>query len=109
MAAAEINTDNFVSTQVHHRDSHEDFNGEGSAATSPNTTLQRKRPLSNLSVHETDGNSVLKRFIIVSQKEEYKWSLPPYVAEYAKANSEKFITDKDLKEAILLILPRRIQ
>ena len=48
----------------------------------------------------------IKRFKIVSEEEEYRWSLPADMAEYAHENSEKFITDKDVKEPILLKLPR---
>ena len=47
-----------------------------------------------------------KRFITVSQEEVYRWSLPPDMADYAKENSEKFISHKDVKEAILLNLPK---
>ena len=48
----------------------------------------------------------IKPFKIVSEEEEYRWSLPADMAEYAHENSEKFITDKDVKEPILLKLPR---
>ena len=40
------------------------------------------------------------------KKEEYRWSLIADMAEYANENSEKFILDKAVKEAILLKLPR---
>ena len=66
---------------------------------------QRKRPLNNPSSHESDG-CTSKRFNIVSEEEEYGWSLLADMAEYANENSEKFIPDKDVKEAILLKLPR---
>ena len=66
---------------------------------------QRKRPLNNPSGHESDG-CTSKRFKIVSEEEEFRWSLPADTVEYANKNSEKFIPDKDVKEAILLKLPR---
>ena len=66
---------------------------------------QRKRPLNNPSGHESDG-CTSKRFKIVSEEEEFRWSLPADTVEYANKNSEKFIPDKDVKEAILLKFPR---
>ena len=61
--------------------------------------------MNNTSGHEGDGCRS-KQFKIVSEEEECMWSLPAIMAEYANENSEKFIPDKDLKEAILLKLPR---
>ena len=43
---------------------------------------------------------------MVSQEEEYRWSHPVDIAKYANENSEKFIPDRDVKEAILLKLSR---
>ena len=48
-----------------------------------------------------------KRFKIVSEEEEYRWSLPADMTEYANENSKKFMPDNDVKEAILLKLPRQ--
>ena len=47
-----------------------------------------------------------KRFRIITKKEEYKWSLPQDMASYANDNSEKYIPEKDVKEAILIKTPR---
>ena len=74
--------------------------------TSSSSPPQRKKPLNNPSGQESTG-CISKRFKIVSEEEEYRWSLPADMAEYANKNSEKFITDKDVKEAILLKLPRQ--
>ena len=62
-------------------------------------------PLNNPSGHESDG-CTSKRFKIVSEEENYRWSLLADMTEYANENLEKFIPDKDVKEAILLKLPR---
>ena len=43
-----------------------------------------------------------KRFRIITKEEEYKWSLPQDMASYANDNSEKYIPEKDVKEAILI-------
>ena len=75
-------------------------------ATSSSLPPQEKRPLNNPSGHESNG-CTSKRFKIVSEEEEYRWSLPAGMAEYANADPEKFIPDKDVKEAILLKLRRR--
>ena len=42
----------------------------------------------------------------MSKEDEYWWSLPADTTEYANENPEKFIRDKDVKEAIWLKLPR---
>ena len=47
-----------------------------------------------------------KRFRIITKKEEYKWSLPQDMASYTNDNSEKYIPEKDVKEAILIKTPR---
>ena len=76
-------------------------------AMAPSSSLppQRKIPLNNTSGHESNG-CTSKRFKIVSGEEKYRWSLPADMNEYPKENSEKFIPDKDVKEAILLKLPK---
>ena len=43
-----------------------------------------------------------KRFRIITEEEEYKWSLPQDMASYANGNLEKYIPEKDVKEAILI-------
>ena len=65
----------------------------------------RRRSHNNPSGHETDG-CISKKFKIVSEEGEYRWSLPADMAEYANENSEKFIRNQDVKEAILLKLSR---
>ena len=74
-------------------------------ATFSSLPLHRKRPLDNPSGPESDG-CTSKRFEMVSQEEEYRWSHPVDIAKYANENSEKFIPDRDVKEAILLKLSR---
>ena len=74
-------------------------------ATSSSLLPQRKRPLNNPSSHESDG-CTSNRFKIVSKEDEYWWSLLADMTEYANENPEKFIRDKDVKEAIWLKLPR---
>ena len=74
-------------------------------ATSSSLLPQRKRPLNNPSGIENDG-CTSNRFKIVSKEDEYWWSLPADMTEYANENPEKFIRDKDVKEAIWLKLPR---
>ena len=61
--------------------------------------------MNNPSGHESDG-CTSKRFKIVSEEGEYRWSVPADMTEYANENLEKFIPDKDVKEVILLKLPR---
>ena len=80
-------------------------NSGEAVATSSSLPPQRKRPLNNPSGHESDG-CTSKRLKIVSGEEKYRWSLPADMTEYPNENSEKFIPDKDVKEAILLKLPR---
>ena len=74
-------------------------------ATSSSLPPQRKRPLNNPSGHGSDG-CTSKQFKIASEEEEYRWSLPADMAEYANEKSEMFIPDKDVKEGFLLKLPR---
>ena len=61
--------------------------------------------MNNPSYRGSDG-CASKRFKIVSEEEEYRWSLPADMTEYANENSKKFIPD-NVKEAILLKLPRQ--
>ena len=39
---------------------------------------------------------------IITEEEEYKWSLPQDMASYAHDSSEKYIPEKDIKEKIAL-------
>ena len=80
-------------------------NSQEAVATSSSLPTQRKRPLNNPSGHESDG-CTSKRFKIVSEEDEYRSSLLVDMTEYSNENSEKFIPDKDVKERILLKLPR---
>ena len=73
---------------------------DGSEETSP-----RKR--NGSSAKGGDGPNS-KRFRIITEKEEYKWSLPQDIASYANDDSEKCILEKDVKEAILIKTPRRV-
>lgn len=43
---------------------------------------------------------------VVSHVEEYRWSAPPEMAEFANKNSEKFIPNKSVKETVLSKLRR---
>ena len=43
-----------------------------------------------------------KRFKIVSEEEQFKWSLPEGMATYANELFETYISDKEVKEAVLL-------
>ena len=65
----------------------------GSEATSPS-----KRNES--SAQGGDGPSS-KRFKIIYEEEEYKWSQPQDMASNANDNSEKYIPEKDVKERAL--------
>ena len=47
-----------------------------------------------------------KRFRIITKEEEYKRPLPQDMASYANNNSEKYIPEKNVKEAILIKRPR---
>ena len=67
---------------------------DGSEATSP-----RKR---NGSSAQRGDRPNSKRFRIITEEEEYKWSLPQDMASYANGNLEKYIPEKDVKEAILI-------
>ena len=71
-------------------------NSGEAVATSSSLPPQRKRPLNNPSGHGSDG-CTSKQFKIASEEEEYRWSFPADMAEYANENSEKFIPDKDVK------------
>ena len=71
---------------------------DGSEATSP-----RKR--NGSSAQGGDGPNS-KRFRIITEEEEYKWSLPQDMASYVNDNSEKYVPKKDVKEAILIKTPR---
>ena len=72
-----------------------EYSGEP-VATSSSLPPQRKRPLNNQSSYESDGCKS-KRFKIVSEKRN---------TGGLNENLAKFIPDKDVKEAILLKLPR---
>ena len=72
--------------------------GDGSEETSP-----RKRNES--SSQGVDGPNS-KRFRIITEEEEYKWSLPQGMASYANDNSEKYISEKYVKDAILIKTPK---
>ena len=69
-----------------------------SEATSP-----RKR---NGSSSQGGDGPNSKRFRIITEEEEYKWSLPQDMASYAHDNSEKYIPEKDVKEAHMIKTPR---
>ena len=47
-----------------------------------------------------------KRFRIITEEEEYKWSLPQDMASYADDNSEKYIPEKNVKAVISIKTPR---
>ena len=72
--------------------------GDGSEATFPRKT--------NGSSAQGGDCPNSKRFRIVTEEEEYKWSLPQDMASYANDNAEKYIPEKDVKEAILIKTPR---
>ena len=72
---------------------------DGSEAISP-----RKR---NGSLAQGGDGPTSKRFRVITEEEECKWSLPQDMASYANDNSEeKYIPEKDGKEAILIKTPR---
>ena len=52
-----------------------------------------------------DGSN-WKRFRIINEEEEYKRPLPQDMESCANNNSEKYIPEKDVKEAILIKTPR---
>ena len=60
----------------------------------------------NGSSAQRDDGPNSKRFRIAAEEEEYKWSLPQDMASYTNDDSEKYITEKDVKEAILIKTPR---
>ena len=64
-------------------------NSGEAVATSSSLPPQRKRPLNKLSGHESDG-CTSKRFKIVSEEEEFRWSLHADMAEYANQNTEVY-------------------
>ena len=66
---------------------------DGSEATSS----PRKR---NGSSDQGGDGPNSKRFRIITEEEEYKWSLPQDMVSYANDNSEKYIPEKDVKQAI---------
>ena len=74
--------------------------GDSSEATSP-----RKR--NGSSAQRGDGTNS-KRSRIITEEEEYKWSLPQNMASTANDNSEKYIPEKDVKEEILIKTPRQM-
>ena len=59
--------------------------------------IPRKR--NGSSVQGGDGPNAKR---IITEEEEYKWSLPQDMASYANDNSEKYIPEKDIKEEILI-------
>ena len=72
--------------------------------TSPNTNLESKRRLNYQSGRENDGSTTPKHFKIMSEEKKYRQSLPSDMGDYTNENTEKFIPDKALREAILLKL-----
>ena len=71
---------------------------DGSEATPP-------RKINEPSAQGGDGPNIMS-FRIITEEEEYKWSLLQDMASYANDNSEKYISEKDVKEAILIKTPR---
>ena len=65
-------------------------------------TLPRKR--SGSSAQGGDGPNS-KRFTIITEEEEYKWSLLQDMASYANDNSEKYIPENNVNEATLIKTP----
>ena len=94
----------YVNTEEVENSNFIENSGEAMAPSSSLPPL-RKIPLNNTSGHESHG-CTSKRFKIVSGEEKYSWSLPADMTEYPNENPEKFIPDKDVKEAILLKLPK---
>ena len=76
-------------------------------ATPPNTNLQRKKPLYSPSVRENDGNTVSKRFKFLPDWEEYSCSLPTDMADYVNENTEKFISDTDVRDPFKITKTRQ--
>ena len=68
-------------------------NSGEAVATFSSLSPQWKRPLNNPSAMSWQLWVYIK-----TEEEEYSWSLPANMAEYANENSEKFIPDKDVKE-----------
>ena len=71
---------------------------DGSEATPP-------RKINEPSAQGGDGTNIMN-FRIITEEKEYKWSLLQDMASYANDNSEKYISEKDVKESILIKTPR---
>ena len=71
---------------------------DGSEATSP-------KERNGSSAQGVDGPKS-KRFRIITEEEEYKWSLPQDMTSYANDNSDKYIPEENVNEAISIKTPR---
>ena len=57
----------------------------------------------NINIEDcVQGDNPIERFKIVSQDTFHKWSLAEELATYANENFEKYIPERDLKEAVLV-------
>ena len=85
----------------------EEVNCSASTSQSDGGSPNKKRQHSD-SIDKAAGNDAVpyKRFKIVKEEDEFMWSLPDDLCSYANDASEEFITEKQLKEQILLMLPR---
>ena len=75
-----------------------------SSSNTFNDSVAEKRPGEDIESLAGDKRPY-KRFEITSEDEKYRWFLPDSMAEYANKFFEKFISDKELKEAVLLQCP----
>ena len=55
---------------------------------------------------EEENSQPHKRFKVVTEEENFKWSLPEGMADYVRDNFEKYIQEKGLKENIMIPNPK---
>ena len=100
LSCPSINVPLFMSNSED-RHTHVDDNEQERDASE--ATSQREK--NGSSVQGGDGPNS-KRFRIITEEKEYKWSLPQDMASYVNDNLEKYLPEKDVKEAILIQTPR---
>ena len=81
-----------------------------SAIDAAREKFSRKRRLkadseSEFSEKEDDEYADFKRFRAVPKHDEFKWDLPENLAKYTNDHFNKFISEKDLQESILVKNP----
>ena len=79
---------------------HRRYSSSPSPSSSSNDDSDESKYRNNESKESTDS-----RFRVVSEEDQYKYSLPPDMAQYANVNFDTYIKEADLIKAVLIKNP----